>query len=153
MDEQLTIGQVAARTGVATSALRFYEDRRLIRSVRTEGNQRRYSREVIRVVSVIRAAQELGISLGDIGEALETLPGGRTPTASDWERLAEGWRSRLDQRVKALIALRDDLSECIGCGCLSLESCSLLNPGDRASTSGTGARFLAGDAEAANGSP
>jgi len=142
MEQQLTIGQVADRTGVATSALRFYEERGLITSARTDGNQRRYSKDVIRIVSVIRAAQELGISLNEIGRALSALPEGRTPTPGDWEKLSSVWREHLDQRINALTSLRDDLSECIGCGCLSLRSCALLNPDDRAGTSGTGARFI-----------
>ncbi len=145
MNEYLTIGEVAARTGMATSALRYYEDRGLITSLRTDGNQRRFPRSVIRTVSVIRAAQEVGLSLNDIAEALGSLPGGRTPTAADWARLAKGWRADLDRRISELEGLRDDLADCIGCGCLSLRSCALFNPGDRASRGGTGARYLAGD--------
>lgn len=145
MDEYLTIGDVASRTGLATSALRYYEDRGLITSVRTDGNQRRFPRSVIRTVSVIRAAQEVGLSLNDIAEALGSLPGGRTPTAADWARLAKNWRADLDRRIGELEGLRDDLADCIGCGCLSLSSCALFNPGDRAAVGGTGARYLAGD--------
>jgi MerR family redox-sensitive transcriptional activator SoxR len=145
MDEELTIGQVGARTGVATSALRFYEELGLITSERTDGNQRRYDRSVLRTVSVIKAAQEVGLSLKQISAALDTLPEGRTPTKKDWARLATSWRADLDDRIAELIALRDDLGDCIGCGCLSLRSCALFNPDDRIAESGTGARFIAGE--------
>jgi MerR family redox-sensitive transcriptional activator SoxR len=145
MDEYLTIGQVAARTGVATSALRFYEDRALITSERTNGNQRRYQRSVLRTVSVIKAAQEVGLSLQEISDALASLPRGRTPTKKDWARLATGWRSNLDARIAELQTLRDELADCIGCGCLSLASCALFNPQDRAAQAGTGARYIVGD--------
>lgn len=143
--DQLTIGEVARRTGVATSALRYYEERGLIASERTEGNQRRYPRAVIRTVSIIRAAQEVGLTLEEIAAALATLPDRRTPTAADWSRLARGWRRGLDDRIAELEALRDDLGDCIGCGCLSLRSCALFNPDDRAANAGTGARYLLGD--------
>jgi MerR family transcriptional regulator, redox-sensitive transcriptional activator SoxR len=145
MDEYLTIGEVAARTGVATSALRYYEERGLISSQRTAGNQRRFPRTVIRTVSVIRAAQEVGLTLNEIADALDSLPDGRTPTASDWSRLATGWRESIDHRIAELEALRDDLGDCIGCGCLSLRSCALFNPDDRAAAGGTGARYILGD--------
>lgn len=144
MDAQLTIGQVAARTGVTTSALRFYEDQGLIRSNRTAGNQRRFSRDVIRVVSVIRVAQSLGISLDEIGAVIASLPSERVPTAADWEAVAARWRTRLDERIGKLEALRDDLGGCIGCGCLSLSSCASDNPNDRAGHSGAGARYITG---------
>lgn len=145
MGEQLTISQVSERTGVATSALRYYEDLELISSTRTEGNQRRFERSVIRTVSVIKAAQEVGLTLAQIADALSSLPEGRTPTKEDWSRLASGWRDELDHRIRELTALRDDLGDCIGCGCLSLRSCSLFNPDDRMAESGTGARFIAGE--------
>ena len=145
MDEFLTIGEVASRTGVATSALRYYEDRGLITSERTEGNQRRYPRSILRTVSVIRAAQEVGLTLSEIQEALAGLPDGRTPTRDDWSSLAKGWRANIDQRIAELQALRDDLGDCIGCGCLSLTSCALFNPDDRAAAAGTGARYIVGD--------
>lgn len=145
MDDQLTIGEVAQRTGVATSALRYYEDRGLITSMRTDGNQRRYRRPVIRTVSIIRAAQEVGLTLAEISDALGTLPDQGTPTAADWSRLARGWQTGLDQRIAELEALRDDLGDCIGCGCLSLRSCALFNPDDRAAAGGSGARYLLGD--------
>lgn len=143
-DESFTIGDLAKRSGVATSALRYYEERGLITSDRTAGNQRRYPRATLRTVSVIRAAQEVGLTLNEIGHALESLPDSRTPTRADWERLARGWREQMDSRILALEALRDDLTSCIGCGCLSLKSCALLNPLDRASATGTGATYLGG---------
>lgn len=138
----LTIGELAARTGVATSALRFYEERGLISSERTTGNQRRYRRSTTRRVSVIRAAQRCGLSLEEITEAMSNLPADRAAGQEDWERMSAAWRQRLDQRIAALELLRDDLSSCIGCGCLSMRRCSLLNPQDTASRLGTGARYL-----------
>ena len=145
MDDYLTIGDVAARTGVATSALRYYEERGLITSERTDGNQRRYPRSVLRTVSVIRAAQEVGLTLREIQAALASLPNRRTPTPEDWSRLARGWRDDIDHRIAELEALRDELGDCIGCGCLSLKSCALFNPEDRAGAQGTGARYIIGD--------
>jgi MerR family redox-sensitive transcriptional activator SoxR len=142
MDEYLTIGDLARRCGVATSALRYYEARGLISSERTTGNQRRYARASLRTVSVIRAAQEVGLTLDEIGRAFDSLPDSRTPTKGDWARLARGWREQMDLRIAALESLRDDLTGCIGCGCLSLKSCALLNPSDRASATGTGATYL-----------
>ena len=153
MEDFLTIGEVAQRTGVATSALRYYEERGLIASVRTDGNQRRYERSIIRRISVIRAAQEVGLTLAEVSRALESLPDGRTPTKADWTKLARGWRRSLDKRIAELEALRDELGDCIGCGCLSLRSCALFNPDDRAATSGTGARFLKGDERPAATAP
>jgi len=146
LEDTLTIGEVAERSGVATSALRYYEDRNLISSERTEGNQRRYKRAVLRTVSVIQAAQKVGVSLEEIGLALDGLHDRRTPTKADWSKLARGWRSSLDARIQELETLRDELSDCIGCGCLSLRSCALFNPGDQAGRTGTGARYLIGDA-------
>jgi MerR family redox-sensitive transcriptional activator SoxR len=145
VDEYLTIGELAARAGVATSALRYYEDRGLISAERTDGNQRRYQRSTLRTVSVIRAAQEVGLTLAEIEEALESLPDSRTPTKADWAKLARGWRSQLDARIHELIALRDELGDCIGCGCLSLKSCAIFNPADRAGMAGSGARYIIGD--------
>ncbi len=139
------IGQLAARSGVATSALRFYESRGLIRSVRTDGNQRRYTRAVLRRVAFIRAAQQVGLSLDEIGNALASLPDDRTPTKRDWERLARPWRRRVADRIAELEQLRDDLTGCIGCGCLSLRRCALMNAADRAAQLGAGARYLLGD--------
>lgn len=150
MKDNLTIGQVSARTGVATSALRFYEERGLIDSERTEGNQRRYPRAVLRTVSVIKAAQEVGLSLNEISTALSSLPHGRTPTKTDWAKLATAWRSDLDARIAELTALRNELGDCIGCGCLSLTACALFNPQDEAGAAGTGARYIVGDARPAS---
>jgi MerR family redox-sensitive transcriptional activator SoxR len=144
MSDLLTIGEIAARAGVATSALRFYESKGLISSTRTAGNQRRYDRTTLRTVSVIRAAQTLGVSLREIGEALEALPDGRTPTKRDWQRLSSRWRTRLDQQIADLQALRNELDGCIGCGCLSLRVCALFNPGDELGTGGSGPRILMG---------
>lgn len=145
LPEQLTIGQVAARCGIATSAIRFYESRGLVDSIRTGGNQRRYPRAVIRRIAVIQAAQSVGLTLGEIAHALSTLPDGRTPTKRDWERLSGTWRARLERQIADLERLRDNLSGCIGCGCLSLRSCALFNTGDRAAARGAGARYLLGD--------
>jgi MerR family transcriptional regulator, redox-sensitive transcriptional activator SoxR len=144
----LSIGEVAARSGVATSALRFYETKGLIESERTDGNQRRYPRATLRRVALIRAGQEVGLSLAELAKALETLPHDKTPTKDDWERLSHSWRSRLDGQIAELIALRDELTDCIGCGCLSLKSCAIFNPGDAASGLGTGPRYLLGDSRA-----
>ncbi len=138
----LSIGQVAERTGAATSALRYWEDLGLIHSVRTTGNQRRYERATIRRVSFIRAAQRVGLSLDEIGAALATLPEGRTPTAGDWARLSRGWRRRLDEQIRRIEKLRDQLDACIGCGCLSLRTCALNNPSDRLADQGPGAVLL-----------
>ena len=145
LPKSLTIGDLADRSGVRTSALRFYETRGLINSQRTEGNQRRYARDTLRRVAVIRAAQILGLTLQEIERALSQLPDARTPNRRDWERLSTTWRDLLDGRIQELEALRDRLSGCIGCGCLSLETCSLLNPEDQAANLGVGARYLIGD--------
>lgn len=138
----LSVGEVAARTGVAVSALHFYETKGLIFPDRSKGNQRRYGRSVLRRVAVIKAAQRVGIPLEEIKAALETLPPDRAPTASDWADLSARWRADLDRRIAGLEALRDDLDGCIGCGCLSLASCPLRNPHDRFSQEGPGARLL-----------
>lgn len=151
MDEYLTIGALAERAGVATSTLRYYEDRGLISSGRTDGNQRRYQRSTLRTVSVIRAAQEVGLTLAKIEQALKSLPDSRTPTEADWAKLASGWRSELDGRIDELTALRDELDSCIGCGCLSLKSCAIFNPADRAGVAGAGARYIIGDQRPATG--
>lgn len=135
----LTVGQVAKRAGVAASALRFYESKGLISSWRNEGGQRRYSRDVLRRVSVIKTAQRLGIKLGDIADALSRLPQNRTPTPSDWQHLSRHWQRHLDRRIEQLTLLRDQLDGCIGCGCLSLEICPLQNPDDVAAEQGPGA--------------
>jgi MerR family redox-sensitive transcriptional activator SoxR len=143
--EYLTIGELAKRAGVATSALRFYESRGLIFSARTGGNQRRYARATLRRVALIRAGQAVGLSLSEVAAALETLPHHRTPAKHDWERLSGNWRDRLDGQIAELQALRDELSDCIGCGCLSLTSCAIFNPSDRAAGKGSGPRYLLGD--------
>jgi MerR family redox-sensitive transcriptional activator SoxR len=147
--EYLTIGEMAERAGVATSALRFYESRGLIVSTRTAGNQRRYPRATLRRVALIRAGQEVGLSLGEVAAALETLPHDRIPGKRDWERLSGSWRDRLDEQIAELQALRDELSDCIGCGCLSLRSCAIFNSSDRAADKGTGPRYLLGDERSA----
>jgi len=144
-DSRLAIGEVSDRTGVSVSALRFYERHGLIGATRSPGGQRLFAREVIRRVSFIRIAQRLGLSLDEIREALSALPEGRTPTAADWARLSRSWRSRIDRQIALLERLRDDLSSCIGCGCLSLKSCALNNPGDAARVLGPGPRYLLGD--------
>lgn len=145
----LTIGEVARRAGVATSALRFYEQVGLVAPAdRVEGNRRRYHRDVLRRVAFIRSAQRVGLSLDEIRDALASLPDGRTPTPADWTRLSARWRSRLDEQIALLEALRDDLDSCIGCGCLSLERCALYNPGDAAARLGDGPRYLLGDTSA-----
>lgn len=145
LPDQITIGELAARSGVATSALRFYEQRGLIASQRSPGNQRRYTRATLRRVAFIRAAQHVGLSIAEIRAALERLPLDRTATKADWEGLARPWRRSLDERIVQLERLRDDLTGCIGCGCLSLRACRLFNNGDRAASRGAGARFLLGD--------
>lgn len=140
--EALTIGEVAERAGVATSALRFYESRGLIRSHRNAGGHRRYAREVLRRVAILKVAQRIGIPLGEIADALSTLPDGRAPNAADWQRLSDAWRNQLNERIDKLTKLRDQLDGCIGCGCLSLESCPLRNPADVAAEGGPGARLF-----------
>jgi MerR family redox-sensitive transcriptional activator SoxR len=140
----LTIGEVSARSGVAASALRFYESVGLISAQRTTGNQRRYDRAVLRRVAVIQAGSAAGIPLERIRTALDTLPSRKTPTRRDWERMSRRWRRELDERIAALEALRDRLTTCIGCGCLSIDRCALLNPGDEAYEDGAGARFFSG---------
>jgi MerR family redox-sensitive transcriptional activator SoxR len=139
---QWTIGHLAERSGVATSAIRFYESRGLISAVRTPGNQRRYEQSTLRRIAFIRTAQRVGLSLDEIAEAFATLPEGRTPTKSDWHRLSKAWRPRLDEQIERIERLRDRLDSCIGCGCLSLKTCALSNPGDEAATRGPGAVFL-----------
>ncbi len=140
--ELLTIGDFAARSGVAPSALRFYEKEGLIRSTRTSGNQRRYLRSELRRVAFIKIAQQVGVSLDEIREALAALPENRTPTKADWTRLSARWRKRLEDRIALMERLRDKLTGCIGCGCLSLQRCSLINPQDRLAATGAGPRTL-----------
>ncbi|WP_179646663.1 redox-sensitive transcriptional activator SoxR [Spinactinospora alkalitolerans] len=139
---ELTVGQLAARSGVAVSALHFYERQGLLRSRRTAGNQRRYTRDTLRRVAFIRVSQRVGIPLSAIREALARLPEERTPTREDWARLSAMWRSELDDRILQLQRLRDDLTGCIGCGCLSLSDCVLSNPHDVLGEEGPGARRL-----------
>lgn len=143
--ELLTIGDMAVRSGVAASALRFYEREGLIRATRTGGNQRRYHRSELRRVSFIRVSQQVGVSLDEIREALRSLPEGRTPNKADWARLSARWRQKLDDRIALMQRLRDDLTGCIGCGCLSLKNCTLYNPSDKLSATGPGPRILLGD--------
>jgi MerR family transcriptional regulator, redox-sensitive transcriptional activator SoxR len=142
---KLTIGEVAERSGVATSALRFYEGQGLITSHRTSGNQRRYERSVLRRIALIQAGRAAGISLDRIRAALDTLPAQRTPTRRDWERLSRGWQKDLDRQIGTLHAIRDRLTTCIGCGCLSIDACTLLNPDDEAGERGAGAHYLRRD--------
>jgi MerR family redox-sensitive transcriptional activator SoxR len=144
-EELIAIGEMAERSGVAPSALRFYESIGLVRSERSAGGHRLFRRSMLRRVSFIRIAQRLGLSLEEIGEALSTLPADRTPTRAQWARLSRAWRRSLDERIAALERLRDDLTGCIGCGCLSLQRCRLYNPEDAASDLGTGPRYLLGD--------
>lgn len=141
----LTISQLAQRAGVATSALRYYEEAGLISSHRTSGNQRRYEQAVLRRVAFIKAAQNVGLSLAEIGEVLATLPDGKTPDQHDWHRLSTSWRPRLDAQIDRLVRLRDRLDGCIGCGCLSLKSCALYNPDDALALRGTGGVLLEPD--------
>jgi MerR family redox-sensitive transcriptional activator SoxR len=140
--QELTVGHLSARSGVPVSALHFYEAQGLITSRRTAGNQRRYGRDTLRRVAFIRASQRVGISLREIGEALDHLGGARTPTRADWARLSMAWRRDLDERIAQLQALRDELTGCIGCGCLSIDRCRLANPGDVLGREGPGPRRL-----------
>lgn len=139
---ELSVGEVAERSGVAVSAIHFYEFKGLIKGRRNQGNQRRYPREVLRRVAVIKIAQRTGIPLASIHEALMTLPEGRTPTATDWRKLSARWKAELDDRITRLTQLRDQLSSCIGCGCLSIKDCPLRNPRDELSAEGQGPRLL-----------
>lgn len=141
----LSIGALADRTGLAVSAIRYYEAQGLITPWRNAGGQRRFLRADIRRLSFVRIAQQFGFSLPEIRDVLGQLPGGRTPTRQDWARIGESFRSRLDQRIETLQKLRDNLDGCIGCGCLSLPNCALYNPDDRAGAKGSGPRYLMGD--------
>lgn len=147
-DEWLSIGDVAARTGLAASALRYYEAEALISGTRTAGGQRRFHRDMLRRVAFIRVAQRVGLTLDEIRDALATLPASRSPNKADWARLSKAWKPRLDDQIAVLERLRDDLTSCIGCGCLSFRVCALYNPDDEASTLGTGPRYLLGDSPA-----
>ena len=152
MNETLiSIGELSERAGVPHSALRFYEAQGLLKSARTAGGQRRYARDMLRRVAFIRSAQNVGLRLEDIVAALAQLPESRTPTKSDWTRLSKRWCSVLDERIHALVALRDQLDQCIGCGCLSLTACKLYNPADAAGVRGSGPRYLLGDPRPVSG--
>ncbi len=144
MSSTLTIGEVARRSGVASSALRFYEDRGLIRSERAGSGHRHYPRAVLRRIAFIVFAQRLGLTLEEIGAELAKLPGDRAPTRSEWSRLSRAWGDRIDERIAELNRLKLGLTECIGCGCLSLDRCKLANPDDRAARSGPGPRYWVG---------
>ena len=143
--DELTIGEVAARSGVAPSALRFYEEEGLVASQRSSGNQRRYERATLRRIAFIQAGKAAGIPLAEIRAALATLPRNRVPSRRDWERLSRRWQADLDRRIATLEALRGRLSSCIGCGCLSIDRCGLLNPDDEAAALGAGAHYLLKD--------
>jgi MerR family transcriptional regulator, redox-sensitive transcriptional activator SoxR len=147
--DELTIGEVAARSGIATSALRFYEAQGLITASRTSGNQRRYARAVLRRIALIQAGRAAGIPLERIRAALDGLPASRTPTRRDWERLSGRWRDDIDRQLVTLHAIRDRLTTCIGCGCLSIDACGLLNPDDEAGELGAGAHYLTRDSRRA----
>ena len=142
MESELTIGALSERAGVATSALRFYEAEGLIHATRSSGGQRRFARDVLRRVSFIRVAQQVGLSLGEIRTALHELPEQRTPTDKDWHRLSASWRPRLDEQIAVLERLRDRLDGCIGCGCLSMSFCRMLNPDDQVAERGPGPRYI-----------
>ncbi|MGH9189106.1 MAG: redox-sensitive transcriptional activator SoxR [Acidimicrobiales bacterium] len=145
MDAELGIGALSERSGVAPSALRFYEAGGLIHAVRSPAGQRRFARETLRRVAFIRVAQQVGLSLEEIRAALASLPENRTPTDKDWQRLSTSWRPRLDAQIRMLERLRDRLDGCIGCGCLSMRHCKLLNPGDQAAERGPGPRYVLDD--------
>ncbi|HBZ92477.1 MAG TPA: redox-sensitive transcriptional activator SoxR [Pseudomonas sp.] len=144
-ERPLSVGQVAERSGVAISTLHFYETKGLIQSQRNAGNQRRYRRDVLRRVAIIKVAQRLGIPLADIAAALATLPCDHMPTAADWQQLSAQWQRDLDARIEQMTQLRDQLTGCIGCGCLSMQDCPLRNPGDELGAQGAGARLLETD--------
>ena len=150
MASELSIGEVAARSGVAPSALRFYERQGLISASRSDGNQRRYDRAVLRRIAFIQAGRAAGVRLAEIQKALTGLPTRRTPSRKDWERLSNRWRDDLDARIETLQALRDRLTTCIGCGCLSIDACELLNPDDEAAEGGSGAHYLQRDSKRAH---
>lgn len=141
----LSIGQLADRTGLAVSAIRFYEEKGLVAPLRNAGGQRRYDRADIRRLSFVMISQQLGFSLSEIADLFRKLPEGRTPTKADWTRISKVFRKSLDQRIETMTLLREKLDGCIGCGCLSLSNCKLYNPDDKASAKGTGPRYLLGD--------
>jgi MerR family redox-sensitive transcriptional activator SoxR len=139
---ELSVGEVAARSAVTISALRFYERQKLIESRRTTGNQRRYSRDVLRRIALIRIAQRVGIPLAEVREAFAELPAGRTPARKDWQEFSKRWREELDERIRHLEQLRSDFTDCVGCGCLTIDRCQLLNPMDKLGRDGPGPRRL-----------
>jgi len=145
VETMLTIGEVAERSGLAASAIRFYERQGLVHASRTESGQRRFRRDVLRRIAFIRIAQRVGLTLEEIVTALAELPVDHAPTRRDWERLTAGWQDRIEQRITLLEALKSGLSACIGCGCLSLRTCALANPDDVAATLGSGPQYLMGD--------
>lgn len=145
LPELITITELSKRSGVAASALRYYESLGLISAERTSGNQRRFRRSALRRVAIIKVARTMGVSLRQVRTAYRALPEGRDPTPRDWERLSSRWRDELNERIQTLEQLRDQLSSCIGCGCLSLDRCALFNQGDSASSAGPGPRYLMGD--------
>ena len=145
IDAELTIGALSERTGVAPSALRFYEAEGLIHATRSDGGQRRYVRDMLRRVAFIRVAQQVGLSLDEIRSALASLPENRTPNQKDWERLSKSWRPRIEAQIRMLERMRDRLTGCIGCGCLSLSACKLLNPYDQVAERGPGPRYIIDD--------
>ena len=142
MTPELTVGEVVRRSGLAASALRYYEREGLIEAARTSGGQRRYERNVLRRLAFVRAARNVGLSLEEVREALARLPSSRTPTRADWTAISRGWRARLDEQIQALEGLRDGLDSCIGCGCLSLTRCRISNPDDAVGARVSGAAYL-----------
>ncbi|MHA7651184.1 redox-sensitive transcriptional activator SoxR [Mycobacterium sp. ML4] len=142
MNDLFTVGELARRSGFAPSAIRFYESTGLIHASRTSGGQRRFERQMLRRLAFIRAARNVGLSLDEVAAALAKLPHGRNPTRADWTKLSKDWRARLDDQIAGLVALRDSLDSCIGCGCLSLQRCAISNPGDSAAVAGPGAVYL-----------
>ena len=140
--ELFTVSEIARRSGFAPSAIRFYEGQGLISATRTAGGQRRFERQMLRRLAFIRAARNVGLSLDEVADALAKLPDSRTPTKADWVGLSKAWRARLDDQIAGLVALRDNLDSCIGCGCLSLKRCAISNPGDAAAVAGSGAIYL-----------
>jgi MerR family transcriptional regulator, redox-sensitive transcriptional activator SoxR len=147
-DQELSVGQLAERSGVSVSALHFYERQGLLVSRRTSGNQRRYRRDMLRRVGLIRIAQRVGIPLNEVAAALAVLPDGRSPDRNDWQRLSAHWRDALDERIRHLQQLRDEFTDCIGCGCLSLDRCAVINADDRLGAHGPGPRRLLDPASA-----
>jgi MerR family transcriptional regulator, redox-sensitive transcriptional activator SoxR len=151
--DPLTVGDIARRSGFADSAVRYYERLGLLHATRTAGGQRRFERSTLRRLAFIRAARNIGLSLDEVAAALSSLPSARTPNRADWARLSRGWRERLDEQIEALVALRDGLDSCIGCGCLSLDRCAISNPADSARSDGPGAAYLPAGLRREDGRP